>query len=268
MVSHIVSRAEKPGGILIFLPGVQEIRQCIESLRNTKQAKVLPLHANLSNDEQRLVFEPTPSWKIVAATNVAEVSQVTTCVRWQYFMEHSPDIHHYRRYYLCNRLWKSQRDPIRCGDWIDKADGAMGHQGGGEATKRSSWKNATWSLLQALHEKAGSEDGCVCNTWDSESSTREYSIDSQSNEPWCKGTLQNYKFQGRPSHFFLVISYSGPWSTKDGRNGHCVVCPWGVGGDKRYGRSYTSGPALSKLPLHYLTALLNWTPSRPHCRST
>jgi hypothetical protein len=34
---------------------------------------VLPLHANLSNDEQRRVFEKTTAWKIIAATNVAEV---------------------------------------------------------------------------------------------------------------------------------------------------------------------------------------------------
>lgn len=64
------------GGILIFLPGVNEIRQAIDAIRNSiKQgdAEILPLHANLSNDEQRRVFEKTSRWKIVAATNVAEV---------------------------------------------------------------------------------------------------------------------------------------------------------------------------------------------------
>jgi ATP-dependent RNA helicase DHX57 len=64
----------EPGGILIFLPGVQDIRLCIEAMRGLKNAKIFPLHANLSNDEQRAVFEPTLGWKVIAATNVAEVS--------------------------------------------------------------------------------------------------------------------------------------------------------------------------------------------------
>ena len=60
----------------MFLPGVQEIRQCIESLQGSpsaSQAKIFPLHTNLSSDEQRAVFPPTSKWKIVVATNVAEV---------------------------------------------------------------------------------------------------------------------------------------------------------------------------------------------------
>ncbi|KAI0673812.1 P-loop containing nucleoside triphosphate hydrolase protein [Trametes maxima] len=73
-VNHIVSTAPKRGGILIFLSGVQEIRQCIEKLRNVPNSRVLPLHANLSNDEQRLVFAPTSEWKIIVSTNVAETS--------------------------------------------------------------------------------------------------------------------------------------------------------------------------------------------------
>jgi HrpA-like RNA helicase len=69
--------ADKQGGILIFLPGIQEIRQCIETLRrmpHSMDADILPLHANLSNEEQRLVFAKSTKWKIIAATNVAEVS--------------------------------------------------------------------------------------------------------------------------------------------------------------------------------------------------
>ncbi|KAA1467821.1 P-loop containing nucleoside triphosphate hydrolase protein [Dentipellis sp. KUC8613] len=74
---HIISTAEEKGGILIFLQGVQEIRQCIETLRSTlpgEGATIFPLHANLSSDEQRAVFAPTSKWKIVVATNVAETS--------------------------------------------------------------------------------------------------------------------------------------------------------------------------------------------------
>jgi len=60
----------------VFLPGVQEIRQCIDSLQgspSTSQARIFPLHGNLSSEEQRAVFAPTSKWKIVVATNVAEV---------------------------------------------------------------------------------------------------------------------------------------------------------------------------------------------------
>ncbi|KAG6845370.1 hypothetical protein H0H87_010479 [Tephrocybe sp. NHM501043] len=77
VVDHIVSTATKRGGILIFLPGVQEIRQCIESVRTLlagKEVDTFPLHANLSSEEQRRVFVKTSKWKIIAATNVAETS--------------------------------------------------------------------------------------------------------------------------------------------------------------------------------------------------
>jgi ATP-dependent RNA helicase DHX57 len=71
-----MSKAENKGGILVFLPGVQEIRQCIDTLQGlpcASQARIFPLHANLSSYEQRTVFAPTSKWKIVVATNVAEV---------------------------------------------------------------------------------------------------------------------------------------------------------------------------------------------------
>lgn len=76
LINHIVSTATMRGGILIFLPGVSEIKQCIDSIHKEgrqKDVTVLPLHANLPNDEQRRVFEKTTTWKIIAATNVAEV---------------------------------------------------------------------------------------------------------------------------------------------------------------------------------------------------
>ena len=76
MVSHIVSTEARGGGILIFLPGVVEIKQCIEAVEKTVDRNgvvALPLHANLSISEQKKVFESTKSWKVIAATNVAEV---------------------------------------------------------------------------------------------------------------------------------------------------------------------------------------------------
>lgn len=80
LVNHIVN--EKPkGGILVFLPGVQEIRQCTQAIGALvkEQVDILPLHANLSGDEQRKVFNKNPSkWKIICSTNVAEVSCISS----------------------------------------------------------------------------------------------------------------------------------------------------------------------------------------------
>ncbi|KAI0308348.1 P-loop containing nucleoside triphosphate hydrolase protein [Multifurca ochricompacta] len=76
-VNHIINDTNDKGGILVFLPGVQEIRQCIDSLQaspSASQVKIFPLHANLTGDEQRAVFAPTTKRKVVVATNVAETS--------------------------------------------------------------------------------------------------------------------------------------------------------------------------------------------------
>jgi len=77
IVGHIVHSSDS-GAILIFMPGVQEIRQCIEALQvaSIPKASILPLHANLSSEEQKRVFANTPRRKIVVATNVAEVSSI------------------------------------------------------------------------------------------------------------------------------------------------------------------------------------------------
>ncbi|KAF7302730.1 Dead deah box [Mycena chlorophos] len=78
VVRHIITTpSNKRGGILIFLPGVPEIRQCMDAMRGTLpggQADIFPLHANLSSDEQRRVFPRSSKWKVIAATNVAETS--------------------------------------------------------------------------------------------------------------------------------------------------------------------------------------------------
>lgn len=78
VVKHIVSIAKTSvGAILVFMPGVMEIKQCISELQsvNLGAVEIMPLHANLSSAEQRRVFLPTaPKRKIVVATNVAETS--------------------------------------------------------------------------------------------------------------------------------------------------------------------------------------------------
>lgn len=74
-----MTSSDKRGGILIFLPGVQEIRQCINAVRSVvnSHAEIFPLHANLTSEEQSRVFKQGEKWKIIAATNVAEVLSKT-----------------------------------------------------------------------------------------------------------------------------------------------------------------------------------------------
>ncbi|KAF9978007.1 hypothetical protein BGZ73_004132 [Actinomortierella ambigua] len=84
-VSDILKRKEPAGSvdgaILIFLPGVMEIKKCIETLTQlsrtvTQQLDIMPLHAALTPKEQSAVFAPVRKGvrKIVVATNVAETS--------------------------------------------------------------------------------------------------------------------------------------------------------------------------------------------------
>jgi ATP-dependent RNA helicase DHX57 len=106
-INHIINKAEEKAGILVFLPGVQEIRQCIDSLQGSpsaSRAKIFPLHANLSSDEQRAVFAHTSKWKIVVATNVAEVL-IPAFRRVPHIFDlnvHFADFYHHRRHRLCH----------------------------------------------------------------------------------------------------------------------------------------------------------------------
>lgn len=71
-----LSAAKKPGGILVFLPGVAEINQACRLLSSITSLHVLPLHASLETREQKRVFArpPPAKRKVVVATNVAETS--------------------------------------------------------------------------------------------------------------------------------------------------------------------------------------------------
>ncbi|KAN0062041.1 putative ATP-dependent RNA helicase ucp12 [Thecaphora frezii] len=66
------------GAILVFCPGVGEIRQAMDAIRSSvrRAVDILPLHANLSPEEQRRVFAPACAGhrKVVVSTNVAETS--------------------------------------------------------------------------------------------------------------------------------------------------------------------------------------------------
>lgn len=70
-------REAPPGDILVFLPGVAEIRRCEEALSDVARAgdlALLPLHGELPLAAQARVVGPSPQRKVILATNVAETS--------------------------------------------------------------------------------------------------------------------------------------------------------------------------------------------------
>jgi ATP-dependent helicase HrpB len=65
------------GDVLVFLPGTGEIRRCAEDLEDaarTFDLAVLPLHGDLTADEQDAAVRPAARRKVILATNVAETS--------------------------------------------------------------------------------------------------------------------------------------------------------------------------------------------------
>jgi len=72
-----ISKTDRLGDILVFLPGEREIRECVDVLegRALSGTEILPLFARLGLQEQQRVFQPQANRRrIVLATNVAETS--------------------------------------------------------------------------------------------------------------------------------------------------------------------------------------------------
>jgi ATP-dependent helicase HrpB len=72
------------GDVLVFMPGVFEIAQTIETIRNTSEAKgfiLLPLHGELPPRDQDAAVTRYDKRKVVVATNVAETSLTIDGVR-------------------------------------------------------------------------------------------------------------------------------------------------------------------------------------------
>jgi len=66
-----------PGDVLVFMPGMGEINATINALRAAHLAEdcdFIPLHGDLSPEQQDLAFCPSDRRKIVVSTNVAETS--------------------------------------------------------------------------------------------------------------------------------------------------------------------------------------------------
>ena len=76
VASLIAREGEEKGDILIFMPGVPEIRETMTRLQRTLGEKiiVLPLHGRLSATAQDRVFRATSRRKVIVATNIAETS--------------------------------------------------------------------------------------------------------------------------------------------------------------------------------------------------
>jgi ATP-dependent helicase HrpB len=69
------------GDILVFLPGVGEIRSTQAALSDITDAEVLPLHGQLSASEQDAALRTGPRRRIILSTNVAETSLTIPGVR-------------------------------------------------------------------------------------------------------------------------------------------------------------------------------------------
>ena len=83
-VEYLLDRGER-GGILVFLPGEREIRDCADMLigRDYPHTEILPLFGRMTASEQERIFAPQSSnRRIVLATNVAETSITIPGIRY------------------------------------------------------------------------------------------------------------------------------------------------------------------------------------------
>jgi ATP-dependent helicase HrpB len=73
--------APDSGDVLVFLPGVGEIRACQAALDGRVDAEVLPLHGQLPPDEQDRALRSGERRRVILSTNVAETSLTIPGVR-------------------------------------------------------------------------------------------------------------------------------------------------------------------------------------------
>ncbi|MGA2701111.1 MAG: ATP-dependent helicase HrpB [Isosphaeraceae bacterium] len=77
LVREVLANRSAAGHVLVFLPGMAEIRRvrkAIEPLAAAYGAVVLPLHGSLPAEDQDRAMRPGPQTKIILATNIAETS--------------------------------------------------------------------------------------------------------------------------------------------------------------------------------------------------
>ena len=79
-----IIRSGEQGDILVFMPGKGEINATLNAcraLRTGESLELIPLHGELSSDEQDRAFREAPVRKVVISTNVAETSITIDGVR-------------------------------------------------------------------------------------------------------------------------------------------------------------------------------------------
>lgn len=79
IIPESVDYMKKMKNTLVFLPGKQEIQDTLETLTAIKdkegyQTEILPLHSQLTVEDQQRVFGNYPGGKIILATNIAQTS--------------------------------------------------------------------------------------------------------------------------------------------------------------------------------------------------
>lgn len=64
----------RKGDMLVFLPGMGDIRRAESALQSIREVKVFPLHGDLSREEQEGALAPSSTSKVILSTNIAETS--------------------------------------------------------------------------------------------------------------------------------------------------------------------------------------------------
>ncbi|HMN82428.1 MAG TPA: ATP-dependent RNA helicase HrpA [Burkholderiaceae bacterium] len=113
---------ERPGDVLVFLPGEREIRDVAEHLRRAQvramarrgaalgrgEVEILPLYSRLSAADQERVFSASSGRRIVLATNVAETSLTVPGIRYVV----DPGLARIKRYRYRGKVEQLQIEPI------------------------------------------------------------------------------------------------------------------------------------------------------------
>ncbi len=73
-IARSIHDSKEDGGILIFMPGKQEINTTVAELmrQGITGATILPLHSELTPQERHRIFETQEGRKIIVSTNIAE----------------------------------------------------------------------------------------------------------------------------------------------------------------------------------------------------
>ena len=79
-----ILRANRPGDILVFLPGERDIRELRKTLEDGPAGgcDVLPLFGRMGNAEQERIFHPGGRRRVILATNIAETSLTVPGIRF------------------------------------------------------------------------------------------------------------------------------------------------------------------------------------------